>query len=124
MLFLQNANSGAYQGIAGFTAGTDYVLNFYLGSRYSANPNFDGTQTVQPTIGGNLMGTRTLPDFTPFTLAAPSFSVPAGGTHTLEFDGMNPGGHTSFLSGASISAQVPQPSSLTLLTGSFLILVD
>jgi len=122
-LFLQNANSSAYQAIGGFVAGTHYVLSFYLGSRYSGNPNWDGTQTVQATIDGNPIATWALTNFTPFTLETALISVPTGGTHTLELEGKNPGDHTAFLSGVSISASVPEPSSLIMLAGSLLIAV-
>ncbi len=35
---------------------------------------------------------------TPFTLQSATFTVSTGGSHTLEFEGMNLGDHTAFLS--------------------------
>jgi len=115
-LFLQNAQPSAYQAIAGFSAGFNYMLSFYLGSRYYDNGTIDGNQTVQAKVDGNLLGTWVLTSFTPFTLENVSFSVSTGGIHTLEFDGITPGDHTAFLSGVSITpTATPEPASMILV---------
>src|SRR5271165_950346 len=102
-VFLQGGEAGGdghnafvLQEVGGFSAG-NYTLSFYLGSRYSSG-QYDGNQTVQALIDGNVIGTWALTSFTPFTLQVASFTVSAGGTHTLEFKGINNGDHTAFLS--------------------------
>src|ERR1019366_4882203 len=90
------------QEVAGFVAGS-YTLSFYLGSRYNSCCGYDGNQTVQALIDGNVIGTWALTSFTPFTLQNVSFTVTTG-AHTLEFRGINYGDHTAFLSAVSITA--------------------
>ena len=80
-----------------------YTLSFYLGSRFIDCCGYDGNQTVQALIDGNVIGTWALTSFTPFTLQTVSFTVSTGGTHTLEFRGINNGDHTAFLSYVSIT---------------------
>ncbi len=109
--FLQNEGSDVYQDIDGFSAGVNYMLSFYVGSRYD-NGN-DGNQTVQALIDGNVIGTWALVSFTPFELENVPFSVATDGVHRLEFRGIVPGDHTAFVSGVSID-EVPEPASLTL----------
>ena len=53
---------------------------------------------MEAFIDGQVIGTWALISFTPFTLQTASFSVRTGGTHTLQFRGMNKGDHTAFLS--------------------------
>jgi hypothetical protein len=110
-VFLQGI-SWVFQDIGGFTAG-NYVLSFYLGSRYFTGP-YDGNQTVEALLDGSVIGTWTLTSFTPFALENATFTVSTGGIHRPEFDGMNVGDHTAFLSDVSIT-QTPEPTSLTLL---------
>jgi len=112
-VFLQGI-SWAFQDVGGFTAG-NYVLSFYLGSRYYSGP-FDGNQTVKALIDGNVIGTWTLTSFTPFALENAAFTVSTGGSHRLEFDGMNLGDHTAFVSDVSITTATPEPSSLMLFS--------
>jgi hypothetical protein len=100
-VFLQGPYSFVSQVIGGFTAGS-YTLSFYLGSRYSSG-QYDGNQTVQALIDGNVIGTWALTSFTPFTLQTVSFTVSTDGTHTLEFRGINNGDHTAFLSYVNIT---------------------
>ncbi len=95
-VFLQNGGSFVWQTVGGFTAGS-YILSFYLGSRYDSG-QYDGNQTVVALIDGNVIGTWALTSFTPFTLETASFTVSTGGSHTLQFSGMNNGDHTAFLS--------------------------
>jgi hypothetical protein len=112
-VFLQQNNSTVSQDVFGFSPGT-YTLSFYLGSRYSTG--FDGNQTVEALIDGNLIGAWALSSFTPFTLESATFTVGAGDDHTLEFMGINPGDHTAFLSDVSITpGTTPEPSSLGLI---------
>ena len=89
------------QAVGGFLAGS-YTLSFYLGSRYSSG-QYDGNQTVEALIDGNVIGTWALTSYTPFTLETAPFTVSTGGTHTLEFRGINYGDHTAFLSDVSIT---------------------
>jgi hypothetical protein len=100
-VFLQNRPSSVSQDINGFTAGS-YILSFYLGSRYSSG-RFDGNQTVEALIDGQVIGTWALSSFTPFTLQTANFTVNSSGSHTLEFRGINPGDHTAFLSYVTIT---------------------
>jgi hypothetical protein len=99
-VILQDAGSFVWQAVRGFTAGR-YTLSFYLGSRYSSL--YDGNQTVVAMIDGNLIGTWALSSYTPFTMHTASFGITTGGTHTLEFRGINPGDHTAFLSYVTIT---------------------
>jgi|SRR5271166_6177782 len=94
-VFLQGETSLIRQNVGGFTAGS-YTLSFYLGSRYSYL--YDGNQTIQALIDGNVIGTWALTSYTPFTLPTASFSVTTAGIHTVEFLGINRGDHTAFLS--------------------------
>ena len=93
-----------------------YTLSFYLGSRYSSG-QYDGNQTVEALIDGDVIGTWALTSYTPFTLETAPFTVSADGSHTLEFRGMNYGDHTAFLSDVSITqtGATPEPSSFVLL---------
>lgn len=120
-LFLQGGPTSAFQSVGGFNAGTNYVLSFYLGSRYRRDSLVDGTQTVEAMVDSTVIGTWALASFTPFTLEQASFAVPTSGAHTLEFDTINSGDHTVFLSGVSISQPVPEPSTLGLLAGPTLV---
>jgi hypothetical protein len=121
-VFLQGGGAGGdgrngfvSQEIGGFLAGS-YTLSFYLGSRYSSG-QYDGNQTVEALIDGNVFGTWALSSYTPFTLETAPFTVATDGTHTLEFMGINYGDHTAFLSDVSITRTetTPEPSSLALL---------
>jgi hypothetical protein len=113
--FLQNANSSVSQVVGGFVAGS-YTLSFYLGSRYDSGGGDDGNQTVAALIDGGVIGTWALNSFTPFTLETASFTVSTGGSHTLDFIGLNPGDHTAFLSDVNITpTATPESSSLVLL---------
>ena len=112
-VFLQGDKSWVSQDIAGFSPGT-YTLSFYLGSRYYSGP-FDGNQTVEALIDGNVIGTWALKSYTPFALENATFTVNTGGDHTLEFKGINFGDHTAFVSAVSVADGVPEPSSLMLL---------
>jgi hypothetical protein len=100
-VFLQGQNSSVSQQVGGFLAGR-YTLSFYLGPRYQTG-QYDGDQTVQASIDGNVIGTWALTSITPFTLVTASFTVTTGGTHTLEFRGINYGDHTAFLSYVNIT---------------------
>ena len=113
-VFLQQDNSSVSQEIGGFSPG-DYTLSFYLGSRYAAGGGYDGNQTVEALLDGNVIGVWALSSFTPFTPRYVPFNVSTEGTHTLEFMGTTPGDHTAFLSGVSIVPGIPEPSSLVLL---------
>ena len=115
-VFLQGINSSVSQEIDGFLAGS-YTLSFYLGSRYAGGGGYDGNQTVEALIDGNMIGSWALTSFTPFTLETAPFTVDTDGSHSLEFMGMNEGDHTAFLSGVSITpgGTTPEPSSLVLL---------
>lgn len=95
-VFLQGPRSFVSQSVGGFSAGS-YTLSFYLGSRY-ASGGYDGNQTVEAVIDGNVVGTWALTSFTPFTLETAPFTVSTGGSHALEFRGRNHGDHTAFLS--------------------------
>jgi PEP-CTERM motif len=115
-VFLVSNTSSVSQAVGGFLAGS-YLLNFYLGSRY-ASGQYDGNQTVEALIDGNVFGTWALTSFTPFTLETASFTVSTDGSHTLEFMGINNGDHTAFLSYVNITptgGATPEPSSLMLL---------
>lgn len=102
------------QDIDGFVPG-DYTLSFYLGARYRGD-QYDGNQTVEALIDGNVIGTWYLTSFTPFTQRFTTFSVSTAGVHTLEFEGINnTGDHTAFLSGVNVYAGTPEPASLVLL---------
>jgi len=94
-VILQDAYTFVWQPVSGFRAGS-YTLSFYLGSRYSTL--YDGNQTVQALIDSQVIGTWALSSYTPFTLETVSFSVNSGGTHTVEFRGINHGDHTAFVS--------------------------
>jgi hypothetical protein len=112
-VFLQQDNSSVSQDISGFSPGS-YSLSFYLGSRYRGD-QYDGNQTVEALIDGNVIGTWALKSFTPFTQEFATFTVSTEGVHTLEFMGMKAGDHTAFVSGVGIAEGVPEPSSLVLL---------
>lgn len=115
--FLQSGSSfgmpSVSQEIDGFAPG-DYTLSFYLGSRYR-DDGYNGNQTVEALIDGNLIGTWYLTSFTPFTQRFATFNVSTGGVHTLEFLGTAPADNTAFLSGVNIYAGTPEPASLMLL---------
>jgi hypothetical protein len=97
---LQGPDGTITQLIDGFSA-QNYTLTFYLGSRYFGEP-YDGNQTVEALIDGQVVGTWALSSFTPFTLEVAGFSASAG-AHTLQFKGLNHGDHTAFLSYVVIS---------------------
>jgi hypothetical protein len=99
-LFLQSIGSFAWQQVGGLAPGS-YTLSFYLGSRYSTL--YDGNQTVAALIDGHVTGSWALTSYTPFTLQTVSFTVSTGGTHSLMFEGLNPGDHTAFLSYVTIT---------------------
>ena len=96
--------SFVWQTIPGFTAGS-YTLSFYLGSRYIDCCGYDGNQTVQALIDGNVIDTWALSSFTPFTLQTVTFTVSTDGSHTLKFRGINHGDHTAFLSYVTITPE-------------------
>ena len=98
---LQDYGGLVLQAIAGFTAG-DYTLGFYLGSRYLSG-QYDGNQTVEALIDGNVIGTWALSSFSPFTWQTAPFTVTTDGSHTLEFIGINRGDHTAFFSYVTIT---------------------
>jgi hypothetical protein len=100
-VFLQDVGSFAWQAISGFAAG-NYILSFYLGSRYTSGP-YDGNQTVVALMDGNVIGTWTLSSYTPFTLQTVPFTVTTPGAHALEFVGVHRGDHTAFLSYVTIT---------------------
>ncbi len=89
--FLQDGASAVYQDVGGFSAGTNYTLSFYLGSRYDSGAD-DGNQTVEALIDGTVIGTWSLVSFTPFQLRSVQFSVATDGVHQLEFMGIVLGG--------------------------------
>jgi hypothetical protein len=93
---LEGRGSAVSQVVGGFTAG-GYTLTFYLGSRY-ASGQYDGNQTVEALIDGNVIGTWVLTSYTPFALQTVTFTVSTDGSHTLKFRGVNNGDHTAFLS--------------------------
>ena len=66
-VFLQGQNSSVSQAVGGFLAGR-YTLSFYLGSRFIDCCGYDGNQTVEALIDGNVIGTWALTSYTPFTL--------------------------------------------------------
>jgi len=99
-VILQDAYTFVWQAVSGFTAG-NYTLSFYVGSRYSTL--YDGDQTVEALIDGHVIGTWALSSYTPFTRETAPFTVTTGGTHTLEFRGVNHGDHTAFVSYAVIT---------------------
>jgi hypothetical protein len=111
--FLQGTNNAVSQTIGGFAVNGTYSLDFYLGSRYASGA-YDGNQTVEALLDGNVIGTWALSSSTPFTLESVDFTVSSGGNHTLEFIGTNSGDHTAFLSDVAVTP-VPEPSSLMLL---------
>jgi hypothetical protein len=119
-VFLQGSNANVSQVISGFSAGTSYTLNLYLGSRYASGIE-DGNQTVEALLNGTVIGTWALTSFTPFTLETAAFTAGANGSETLVFEGMSTGDHTAFLSDVSISTSttVPEPGSLVLLVVGF-----
>jgi len=96
-VFLQDRGSFVWQAVD-FAAGS-YTLSFYLGSRCV----YDGNQTVEALIDGQVVGTWALSSCTPFTLQTAVFTVSNGGVHTVEFMGMNAGDHTAFLSYVTIT---------------------
>jgi len=96
-VFLESIGSFVWQEVTGFTAGS-YTLSFYLGGRCGWLP-----QTVAALIDGNVIGTWNAPLGMPFTLETATFTVSAGGTHTLEFMGTNVGDATAFLSYVTIA---------------------
>jgi len=98
---LQDYGGLVLQAIAGFTAG-DYTLGFYLGSRYLSG-QYDGNQTVEALIDGNVIGTWALSSFTPFTWQTAPFTVTTNGNHTLAFKGVRHGDHTAFFSYVTIT---------------------
>jgi hypothetical protein len=95
-VFLQDRGGFVWQAVAGFSPG-NYTLSFYLGSRYTSG-GYDGDQTVEALIDGNVIGTWALSSYTPFTLRTATFTVKTEGSHALAFMGMNRGDHTAFLS--------------------------
>jgi len=103
-VILQDVGPFVWQSVGGFTAGK-YTLSFYLGSRYSSF--YDGNQTVEALIDGNVIGTWDLVSFTPFTLETAPFTVSTDGSHTLMFRGINHGDHTAFLSYVTITPTEP-----------------
>lgn len=115
-VFLQGSSSDLSQVIPGFSAGTSYILDFYLGSRFASGIE-DGNQTVEALLNGNVIGTWALASFTPFTLETAAFTAGTNGSETLEFKGLTSGDHTAFLSDVSISTTtaVPEPISLLLM---------
>ena len=114
-VFLQGNGNPISQSIGGFSAGGNYTLSFYLGSRYRSGLT-DGNQTVEALIDGNAIGSWALTSFAPFLLEDATFTISTGGSHTLEFLGLNSGDHTAFLSDVSITPRAtPEPSSLALL---------
>jgi hypothetical protein len=98
---LQDYGGLVLQAIAGFTAG-DYTLGFYLGSRYLSG-QYDGNQTVEALIDGNVIGTWALSSFSPFTWQTAPFTVTTNGNHTLAFKGVRHGDHTAFFSYVTIT---------------------
>ncbi len=96
-VFLQDRGGFVWQTV-NFAAGS-YTLSFYLGSRCE----YDGNQTVEALIDGQVVGTWALSSCTPFNLETASFTVRNGGNHTVEFLGMNSGDHTAFLSYVTIT---------------------
>jgi hypothetical protein len=121
--FLQGSNSAISQTID-FSVSGAYSLSFYLGSRYAncAGPpcltNYDGNQTVEALIGGNVIGAWALTSFTPFTLENADFLVGGAGPQILKFEGIAPGDHTAFLSDVKISggaSPVPEPNYFAIL---------
>jgi hypothetical protein len=115
-VFLQGSNADVSQVISGFSAGTSYTLNLYLGSRYASGIE-DGNQTVEALLNGTVIGTWALTSFTPFTFETAAFTAGTNGSETLEFKGLTAGDHTAFLSDVSISTPttVPEPGSLLLM---------
>lgn len=96
-VFLQDRGGFVWQAVD-FAAGS-YTLGFYLGSRCI----YDGNQTVEALIDGQVVGTWALSSCTPFTLETSVFTVSNRGSHTVEFMGMNAGDHTAFLSYVTIT---------------------
>jgi len=80
----QNAIS---QAVDGFVPGENYMLRFYLGSRY-ASECCDGNQTVVVTVDNKPIGVWKLVSYTPFTLRTVTFSVTHTGSHVLGFAGV------------------------------------
>ena len=101
--FLQGGGSSIGQRISGFSPG-NYTLSLYLGSR-GAGWRWDGEQTVEALVDGNVIATWSLSGSMPFTLKTASFTISTGGAHVMEFDGTHFGDHTAFLSCVRI---VPQ----------------
>ena len=99
---LEGKDSAVSQVVGGFTAG-NYTLSFYLGSRYISCCGYDGNQTVEALIDGNVIGSWALTSFTPFTLETAPFTVSTDGSHALKFRGVNYGDHTAFLSYVTIT---------------------
>ncbi len=100
--FLQGDTSAFGQTITGFVPGGLYTLTFYLGSRYTYG-GYNGNQTVDATIDGQVVGTWALTSNTPFTLQTVSFTAGTGGSHIVEFMGTVSGDETAFFSGVSIA---------------------
>ena len=101
--YLQGPNAEISQTLAGFVPGGQYTLSFYLGSRY-ASGGYDGNQTVEAMVDGQVIGTWALVSDMPFTLQTTPFTVGYGGLHTVKFAGTVSGDHTAFFSGVSINA--------------------
>lgn len=99
--FLQGAQAALGQTITGFVPGGLYTLNFYLGSRYTYG-GYNGNQTVDATIDGQVVGTWALTSDTPFALRTVPFQVGTGGSHILKFVGTVSGDETAFVSGVSL----------------------
>src|SRR5271165_5842425 len=71
-VFLQDRGGFVWQTVS-FAAGS-YTLSFYLGSRCE----YDGNQTVEALIDGQVVGTWALSSCTPFNLETASFTVTNG----------------------------------------------
>jgi hypothetical protein len=100
---LQGIGSFAWQAVGGFTTGS-YTLSFYLGGRLYYPP-----QRIQAMIDGNVIGTWDVPTGMPFTLETATFTVNTGGTHALEFMGMNPPDNGAFVSYVTITPTARRP---------------
>ncbi len=96
-VFLQDRGGFVWQTV-NFAAGS-YTVSFYLGSRCL----YDGNQTVEALIDGQVVGTWAMSSCTPFNVEKAVFTVSNSGNHTVEFMGMNAGDHTAFLSYVTIT---------------------